>query len=185
MLDKAGLAICLCLMAMMLTACASEARQEAPREYIVVVVTPTANEDVSLPVVIEKVVEVPVCVGIEKIVEVEVIREVEVEVEVPIEVVREVFVQMPTATTQGENGSIYTLGRERASENEQEIVRWIAECSANSYLNLDLPEQVIEREVDEVEAEMWDALEIGQHSSFEQFIGLSFRLCHATLVDDN
>ena len=79
----------------------------------------------------------------------------------------------------------YSLGKVNASENEQEIVRWMAECSANSYLNPDLPQQVIDREIDKAEAELWDSLEVGQYSSFEQFIGLGFRFCQATLVEDN
>ena len=79
---------------------------------------------------------------------------------------------------------VYALKRSKATENEQAIVLWMAECAVNSYINPDLPDQVRERDVIKTENEMWEALEAGQYISFEQFIGQAFAFCQATLVED-
>ena len=79
---------------------------------------------------------------------------------------------------------VYALERTKATENEQAIVLWMAECAVNSYINPDLPDQVRERDVIKTENEMWEALEAGQYISFEQFIGQAFAFCQATLVED-
>ncbi len=79
---------------------------------------------------------------------------------------------------------VYALKRKKASENEQAIVLWMADCAVNSYLNPGLPDQVREREITKTENEMWEALEGGQYVSFQQFIGQAFAFCQATLVED-
>lgn len=79
---------------------------------------------------------------------------------------------------------LYSLRRADASENEQEIVLWMADCAARSYLNPDLPKEVIDREITETESRMWAALESGQYSSFENYIGMAFRFCQARIVED-
>lgn len=78
----------------------------------------------------------------------------------------------------------YRLEKNKASENEIGIVRWMAECSANSYLNPALPDQVKQREIEKVEQELWDALSAGQYTSFEQFVGPSFKFCSATILEE-
>ena len=77
---------------------------------------------------------------------------------------------------------LYALDRENASDNEVSIVRWMAECTSDSYLNPELPPEVREREVGKVEAEMWNALAAGQYVSFEQFIGQAFSFCQAVIL---
>ena len=79
----------------------------------------------------------------------------------------------------------YTLAKGNASENELEIVRWMADCTARTYLNPNLPEEVFNREIEESERRMWEALEAGQHSSFEAFIGMAFSFCQARIVEEN
>ena len=79
---------------------------------------------------------------------------------------------------------VYALKRKKATENEQAIVLWMADCAVNSYLNPGLPDQVREREITKTENEMWEALEGGQYVSFQQFIGQAFAFCQATLVED-
>ena len=79
----------------------------------------------------------------------------------------------------------YTLAKENASENELEIVRWMADCTARTYLNPNLPKEVIEREITESERRMWEALEAGQYGSFEAFIGMAFSFCQARIVEEN
>ena len=79
----------------------------------------------------------------------------------------------------------YTLARKDASENELEIVRWMADCTARTYLNPNLPKEVIEREVTESERRMWEALEAGQYGSFEAYIGMAFSFCQARIVEEN
>ncbi len=78
---------------------------------------------------------------------------------------------------------VYSLARENASENELAIVLWMAECTTDSYLNPELPDQVRGREIENVEASMWEALETGQYVSFEQFIGQAFSFCRAIVVE--
>ena len=82
-------------------------------------------------------------------------------------------------------GLIYTLAKKDASENELEIVRWMADCTARTYLNPNLPKEVIEREVTESERRMWEALEAGQYGSFEAYIGMAFSFCQARIVEEN
>lgn len=77
----------------------------------------------------------------------------------------------------------YTLSRDAASENEHAIVRWIADCSVRNYLNPDLPPEIIDREIEKTESEMWDSLESGQYVSFEAFIGTSFNFCRPRVVE--
>ncbi len=79
----------------------------------------------------------------------------------------------------------YTLARKDASENELEIVRWMADCTARTYLNPNLPKEVIEREITESERRMWEALEAGQYGSFEAYIGMAFSFCQARIVEEN
>ena len=79
----------------------------------------------------------------------------------------------------------YALAKENASENELEIVRWMAHCTARTYLNPNLPEEVFNREIEESERRMWAALEAGQHNSFEAFIGMAFSFCQARIVEEN
>ena len=79
----------------------------------------------------------------------------------------------------------YALAKENASENELEIVRWMADCTARTYLNPNLPEEVFNREIEESERRMWEALEAGQHNSFEAFIGMAFSFCQARIVEEN
>ena len=80
-------------------------------------------------------------------------------------------------------GPQYTLAKKDASENELEIVRWMADCTARTYLNPNLPEEVFNREIEESERRMWEALEAGQHNSFEAFIGMAFSFCQARIVE--
>ncbi len=80
---------------------------------------------------------------------------------------------------------LYTLAKKDASENELEIVRWMADCTARTYLNPDLPKEVIEREITESERRMWQALEAGQYGSFEAYIGMAFSFCQARIVEEN
>lgn len=80
---------------------------------------------------------------------------------------------------------LYTLAEKDASENELEIVRWMADCTARTYLNPNLPKEVIEREITESERRMWEALEAGQYSSFEAYIGMAFSFCQARIVEEN
>ena len=80
---------------------------------------------------------------------------------------------------------LYTLARNDASENELEIVRWMADCTARTYLNPNLPKEVIEREITESERRMWQALEAGQYGSFEAYIGMAFSFCQARIVEEN
>ena len=80
---------------------------------------------------------------------------------------------------------LYTLAKKDASENELEIVRWMADCTARTYLNPNLPREVIEREITESERRMWEALEAGQYGSFEAYIGMAFSFCQARIVEDN
>ena len=82
-------------------------------------------------------------------------------------------------------GPQYTLAKKDASENELEIVRWMADCTARTYLNPNLPEEVFNREIEESERRMWEALEAGQHSSFKAFIGMAFSFCQARIVEEN
>ncbi len=82
-------------------------------------------------------------------------------------------------------GPHYRLAKEDASENELEIVRWMADCTARTYLNPNLPEEVFNRETEESERRMWDALEAGQYNSFEAFIGMAFSFCQARIVEEN
>lgn len=77
----------------------------------------------------------------------------------------------------------YRLAREAASENERLIVRLLAECSAKGYLHPGLPEPVMEREISEREAVIWDGLANGQYSSFSFLIGVAFQFCN--LVEAN
>ena len=79
----------------------------------------------------------------------------------------------------------YKLTKENASENEVEIVSWMADCTARTYLNPNLPEEVFNREIEESERRMWDALEAGQYNSFEAFIGMAFSFCQARIVEEN
>ena len=78
---------------------------------------------------------------------------------------------------------LYSLERSEASDNEIEIVEWMADCAAKTYLNPELPREVVQREVKETEERMWEALESGQYSSFEAYIGMAFSFCHARLVE--
>ena len=80
---------------------------------------------------------------------------------------------------------VYALKRRQSSENEQAIVLFLAECSVESYLNPGLPDQIRDREIQETEDKMWEALEAGQYVSFETYIGQAFTFCEATLVEDN
>ena len=82
-------------------------------------------------------------------------------------------------------GPQYTLAKKDASENELEIVRWMGDCTARAYLNPNLPEEVFNREIEESERRMWEALEVGQYSSFEAFIGMAFSFCQARTVEEN
>lgn len=79
----------------------------------------------------------------------------------------------------------YSLKYENASENEKEIVLWMADCSARTYLNPDLPAVVLDREVEEAAEKMWVALGMGQYQSFEHFIGQSFAFCQTHVVEDD
>ena len=79
----------------------------------------------------------------------------------------------------------YTLAKSNASENELEIVRWMADCTARTYLNPNLPREVVDREIAESERRMWEALEAGQYSSFEAYIGMAFSFCQARIVEEN
>ncbi len=79
---------------------------------------------------------------------------------------------------------LYSLRRADASENELEIVLWMADCGARTYLNPELPEEVIDWEIAKTESQMWEALENGQYSSFEEYIGQSFRFCRVEIVDE-
>ncbi len=79
----------------------------------------------------------------------------------------------------------YTLAKENASENELEIVSWMADCTARTYLNPNLPEEVFNREIEESERRMWESLEAGQYTSFEAFIGMAFSFCQARIVEEN
>ena len=79
----------------------------------------------------------------------------------------------------------YSLSKDDASENEKEIVVWMADCAARTYLNPNLPAEVIDREIVESERRMWDALESGQYSSFENYIGMAFSFCQARIVQEN
>ena len=83
------------------------------------------------------------------------------------------------------SGPPYTLAKKDASENELEIVRWMADCTARTYLNPNLPKEVIEREITESERRMWQALEAGQYGSFEAYIGMAFSFCQARIVEEN
>lgn len=76
----------------------------------------------------------------------------------------------------------YLLTYETATENERNIVTWMAECSAKGYLHPGLPEQVFSREAKEREAALWEGLANGQYSSFSFLIGLAFSFCEADLV---
>lgn len=78
----------------------------------------------------------------------------------------------------------YKLEREAATENERNIVRWMAECSARGYLHPGLPEQVLEREITEREELIWTGLAEGQYSSFNFLIGIVFTFCEADLVEE-
>ena len=80
---------------------------------------------------------------------------------------------------------LYSLKRADASENEREIVRWMADCASRTYLNPDLPKEVLDREIAQTEDEMWGALESGQYSSFENYIGMAFSFCRAELAEDS
>ena len=80
---------------------------------------------------------------------------------------------------------LYTLAKKDASENEREIVRWMADCTARTYLNPNLRKEVIEREATESERRMWEALEAGQYGSFEAYIGMAFNFCQARIVEEN
>ena len=80
---------------------------------------------------------------------------------------------------------LYTLAKKDASENELEIVLWMADCTARTYLNPNLPKEVIEREITESERRMWEALEAGQYGSFEAYIGMAFSFCQARIVEEN
>ena len=80
---------------------------------------------------------------------------------------------------------LYTLAKKDASENELEIVRSMADCTARTYLNPNLPKEVIEREIKESEHRMWEALEAGQYGSFEAYIGMAFSFCQARIVEEN
>ena len=84
-----------------------------------------------------------------------------------------------------DSGPLYTLAKKDASENELEIVRWMADCTARTYLNPNLPKEVIEREITESERRMWQALEAGQYGSFEAYIGMAFSFCQARIVEEN
>ncbi len=79
----------------------------------------------------------------------------------------------------------YTLEKGNASENEREIVLWMADCTARTYLNPNLPKEVVDREIAESERKMWEALEAGQYNSFEAFIGMAFNFCQARIVEEN
>ena len=83
------------------------------------------------------------------------------------------------------SGPQYTLAKSNASENELEIVRWMADCTARTYLNPNLPKEVVDREIAESERRMWEALEAGQYSSFEAYIGMAFSFCQARIVEEN
>ena len=90
------------------------------------------------------------------------------------------------AVTNGKSTApLYTLAKENASENELEIVLWMADCTARTYLNPSLPEDVFNREIEESERKMWEALEAGQYNSFEAFIGMAFSFCQARIVEEN
>ena len=89
-----------------------------------------------------------------------------------------------SANVQG-SGPLYKLAKTDASENELEIVRWMADCTARTYLNPNLPKEVIDREVTESERRMWEALEAGQYNSFEAYIGMAFSFCQARIVEEN
>ena len=80
---------------------------------------------------------------------------------------------------------LYSLKRADASDNEREIVRWMADCASRTYLNPDLPKEVLDREISQTEDEMWDALESGQYSSFENYVGMAFSFCRAEVVEDS
>ena len=80
---------------------------------------------------------------------------------------------------------LYSLKRADASENELEIVRWMADCASRTYLNPELPEEVLDREITQTESEMWDALASGQYSSFENYIGMAFSFCRAEVVEES
>lgn len=82
-------------------------------------------------------------------------------------------------------GPQYALAKKDASENELEIVRWMADCTARTYLNPNLPEEVFNWEIEESERRMWESLEAGQYSSFEAFIGMAFSFCQARIVEEN
>ena len=92
--------------------------------------------------------------------------------------------QETISTTAFLSAPLYSLRREKASENETEIVMWMADCAARTYLNPDLPTEVIDREIAESVDRMWNALETGQYSSFENYIGMAFRFCQAKLVKE-
>ena len=79
---------------------------------------------------------------------------------------------------------LYSLRRQDSTENEQEIVLWMADCAARTYLNPELPEEVVNYEIEKTQERMWDALEGGQYSSFEDYIGQSFKFCRAEIVDE-
>ena len=79
---------------------------------------------------------------------------------------------------------LYSLNRADASENEQEIVLWMADCAARTYLNPELPEEVVDYEISKTQDRMWAALKGGQYSSFEDYIGQSFKFCRAEIVDE-
>lgn len=96
-----------------------------------------------------------------------------------------VLQQQGGGTGASDSESSYNLEKEKASENEIGIVRFMAECSANSYLNPALPDQVKQREIEKVEQELWDALSSGQYTSFEQFVGPSFKFCSATILEES
>ena len=83
------------------------------------------------------------------------------------------------------SGPLYALAKKDASGNELEIVRWMADCAARTYLNPNLPMEVIEREITESERRMWEALEAGQYGSFEAYIGMAFSFCQARIVEEN
>ncbi len=79
---------------------------------------------------------------------------------------------------------LYSLRRQDSTENEQEIVLWMADCAARTYLNPELPEEVVNYEIEKTQERMWAAIEGGQYSSFEDYIGQSFKFCRAEIVEE-
>ena len=88
------------------------------------------------------------------------------------------------STTAFISAPLYSLRRQDASENEEEIVLWMADCAARTYLNPDLPTEVVDHEIARSADQMWNALETGQYSSFENYIGMAFRFCQARIVEE-